>query len=55
MLRYGRKTTKYLLSRAMRRLHRLRETYNDERLTTRQRKAVRQLQRKLLSKKERQK
>lgn len=49
MLRYGRKTTKYLRSRAMRRLRRQRWTYFDEKLTTRQRKAAQQLHRKLLS------
>lgn len=48
MLRYGRKTTKMLIGRAKRRLMRLRDTYNDERLTTRERKAIRQLQLKLL-------
>jgi hypothetical protein len=52
MLRYGRKMQKYLLNRAMRRLRRMRETYKDEMLTTRQHKAVRQLYRKLLSKSE---
>jgi|GEM_PF-6091756 len=50
MLRYGRKMTKYLLNRAMRRLRLLRWTHNDDMLTTRQHKAVRQLHRKLLSK-----
>lgn len=49
MLRFGRKTQKLLTGRAKRRLLRLRETYIDETLTSRQRKGVRQIQRKLLS------